>query len=247
VKNPKEVLKLGQEVEVKVLKIEDGGERISLSMKEMEPDPWKGVADKFPRGSEFTGKILRAADFGLFVELEPDVEGLIHVSQLEPGQDMKDEALQPGQEVKGWIREVDSKRHRISLSLREVPDDDPWKTATERFPEGEMAEGTVESIAPFGVFINLAPGLTGLLPNSQTGLPRGTSPARVYTPGQKVEVQVLTIDTRRKRISLGKEGSRIEATKADLQEYRKQVRQEEKQAPGAMAAAFAKLRGDDEG
>jgi small subunit ribosomal protein S1 len=249
VKQPKDALQLGQEVEVKVLKVEKGGDRISLSMKELEPDPWQGVAQRYPRGDKFTGKVLRHADFGMFVELEPDVEGLVHVSQLPPGGDMKNEALQPGSTIEGWVREVDAKRQRISLSLREVPDEDPWKAAAKRFPEGELVEGTVESIAPFGVFINLAPGLTGLLPNSQTGLPRGTNPSRVYRPGQQTTVQVLSIDTRRKRISLGKEGSHVEATKADLQDFRKQQREDEKKSPSAMEAAFARLGlggGEDE-
>ena len=241
VSQPKDVLQLGQQVEVKVLKVEKGGDRISLSLKELEPDPWKGVAQRYPRGSKFSGKILRHAEFGMFVELEPDVEGLVHVSQLAPGSDLKDEALQPGKPLEGWVREVDPKRQRISLSLREVPDDDPWKDVAKRLPEGEMVEGTVESIAPFGVFINLAPGLTGLLPNAQTGLPRGTNAARAFRPGQKVSVQVLSVDSRRKRISLGKEGSRVEATKADLQDFRKQQREEEKKSPSAMEAAFARL------
>ena len=114
--------------------------------------------------------------------------------------------------------------------------------------EGEMVEGTVESIAPFGVFINLAPGLTGLLPNSQTGLPRGTNPNRAFNPGSTVSVQVLAVDPKRKRISLGREGSRVEATKADLQEFKKQQKQAEPSAPSAMEAAFAALGfgGDDE-
>lgn len=241
VSQPKDVLQLGQQVEVKVLKVEKGGDRISLSLKELEPDPWKGVAQRYPRGSKFSGKILRHADFGMFVELEPDVEGLVHVSQLAPGSDLKNEALQPGKPLEGWVREVDPKRQRISLSLREVPDDDPWKDVAKRLPEGEMVEGTVESIAPFGVFINLAPGLTGLLPNAQTGLPRGTNAARAFRPGQKVSVQILSVDSRRKRISLGKEGSRVEATKADLQDFRKQQREEEKKSPSAMEAAFARL------
>lgn len=245
IKKPTDMLELGQQVEVKVLKIEKGGDRISLSMKALEPNPWDDVAKKYPRGSEFEGKVLRKADFGLFVELEPDVEGLIHVSQFPPGKGIDDDDVQPGKTVQGWIREVEPKRERISLSLREVPEDDPWKTVTERFPEGEIVEGTVESIAPFGVFINLAPGLTGLLPNSETGLPRGTSAARVFHPGQTVEIQVLSIDTRRKRISLGQKGSRVEATKADLQAYRQQQKAQEEDAPsGAMAAAFARLKDD---
>ena len=246
VKSPKEALQVGQEVEVKVLKVERDGERISLSMKDLEPDPWQGVAERYPRGEKFPGKVARRADFGLFVELEPEVEGLVHVSQLPPGTELGDPSLDPGREIEVWVREVDRKRQRISLSLREVPTEDPWKGAAKRFPEGEMVEGTVESIAPFGVFVHLAPGLTGLLPGSQTGLPKGTSAARAFTPGQKVRVQVLSIDPRRKRISLGREGSRVEATRGDLQEFKKQQRERDQDAPTAMAAAFARLRDGSE-
>lgn len=248
VKHPRDVLKAAQEVEVKVLSIEKGGDRISLSMKELEPDPWQGVAERYSRGAKFEGKVLRHADFGMFVELEPDVEGLVHVSQLPPGTDLKDESLQPGKPLEGWVREVDTKRGRISLSLREVPEDDPWKDVVTTLPEGEMVEGTVESIAPFGVFINLRPGLTGLLPNSQTGLPRGTNANRAFSPGSTVSVQILAVDPRRKRISLGREGSRVEATKADLQEFKQQQKKTEPSAPSAMEAAFAALGlsgGDD--
>jgi small subunit ribosomal protein S1 len=245
VQHPKDALELGQEVEVKVLKVEQGGERISLSMKDLEPDPWKEAGQRFGRGDRFSGRVLRKTEFGLFVEIQPDVEGLLHVSQLPPGKSMDDAELQPGQAVEGWVREVEPKRQRISLSLREVPSDDPWKEVGKRFPEGESVEGTVESIAPFGVFITLAPGITGLLPNSQTGLPRGTNAARAFSPGQSVRVQVLSVDSRRKRISLGREGTRVEASKNDLQDFKRRERERERETPTAMAAAFARLRGDD--
>jgi small subunit ribosomal protein S1 len=244
VQRPKDVLELGQEVEVKVLKVEQGGERISLSMKDLEPDPWKAVGQRFHRGDHFSGKVLRKTDFGLFVELEPEVEGLLHVSQLPPGKSADDPSLAPGEPVEGWIREVDAKRQRLSLSLREVPKDDPWREIGKSFPEGEVVEGTVESIAPFGVFVTLAAGVTGLLPNSQTGLPRGTNAARAFKPGQSVRVQVLQVDARRKRISLGREGSHVEGSKSDLQAYRKQQRELEQGTKTAMAAAFARLRDD---
>jgi small subunit ribosomal protein S1 len=248
VQHPKDALQPGQEVEVKVLKIEQGGERISLSMKDLEPDPWQGAGQRFNRGDRFSGKALRRTEFGLFVEIEPEVEGLLHVSQLPPGKSLDDPAYQPGQPIEGWVREIEPKRQRISLSLREVPTDDPWKEIAKRFPEGEMVEGTVESIAPFGVFIALAPGVTGLLPNSQTGLPRGTSAARSFAPGQSARVQVVSVDAKRKRISLGREGTHVEASRNDLQDFKRQEREREKETPTAMAAAFARLRGqrDDE-
>jgi small subunit ribosomal protein S1 len=245
VQRPKDALELGQEVEVKVLKVEQGGGRISLSMKDLEPDPWQGVGQRFHRGDRFSGKVLRKTDFGLFVELEPEVEGLLHVSQLPPGKSAEDPSLAPGATIEGWIREVDARRQRLSLSLREVPTEDPWREIGKRFPEGEVVEGVVESVAPFGVFVSLSAGVTGLLPNSQTGLPRGTNAARAFNPGQSVRVQVLQVDARRKRISLGREGSHVEGSKSDLQAFRKEQREREEKAPTAMAAAFARLRGDE--
>ncbi|MEM7480186.1 MAG: S1 RNA-binding domain-containing protein [Acidobacteriota bacterium] len=238
----REAVQVGKDVEVKVLKVEQGGKRISLSMKALEPNPWDGVAERFPRGSEFTGKVVRKTDFGLFVELEADVDGLVHLSRLPHGVEMNDESLEVGKEVKGWVQEVEPKRQRISLSLREIPKNDPWQDATEQFPEGEAVEGTVESLAPFGVFINLAPGLTGLLPASEMGLPKHSNPGRVYPPGQKVKVQVVSIDRRRKRISLAKEGSAVEGSRNDYQAYVKQQKEAEATGMSAMEAAFAKLK-----
>ena len=164
VAHPKEAVALGQEVEVKLLKIDQEGERISLSIKALEPDPWRGVAGRYPAGAPFTGKIARKTEFGLFVELEPEIDGLVHLSRLPPGVALDDASLAVGETISGWVQEVDGKRKRVSLSLREIAKGDPWKGIEERFAEGAVVQGTVESAAQFGVFINLEPGLTGLLP-----------------------------------------------------------------------------------
>jgi small subunit ribosomal protein S1 len=240
--HPKNAVELGQEVQVKVLRVEQEGERISLSRKALEPDPWGGVAERYPAGSQFTGKIVRKTEFGLFVELEPDVDGLVHLSRLPHGASMEAASLAVGETVTGWVQEVDTRRQRVSLSLREVITTDPWKGIDERLPEGAVVEGTVESTAPFGVFINLAPGLTGLLPSSEMGAPRGTNPSRLYPSGQKVKVLVASIDKRRKRISLAREGSQVEGSKADYQAYKKKVQETSSSSMSAMAAAFEKLR-----
>ena len=242
VEHPKEVLRSGQKVNVSVLKIEKGGQRISLSMKRLEPDPWKGVGKRYPAGSEFTGKILRQTDFGLFVEVEPGLEGLVHTSRLGLGQTLEHEDLQVGNEISGWVHEVESKRRRLSLSLREVVGGNPWRGVTERYPVGDIVKGRVERLASFGVFIELEPGLTGLLPFAVLG-GGGGNPRRQYHAGKEVSVRVLSVDRQKKRISLGTEASKAEGNQQDYRDYMKAQRSQSKGSGlNVMAAAFAKLK-----
>ncbi len=245
VNHPKDVLEKGKHVKVKVLKIEEDGKRISLSTKALQPDPWRDFADSHARGAEFTGKITGKTDFGVFVEVAEGLEGLVHVSALPPGTSLEDESLEPGKELAGWVKEVDTKRRRISLSLRPVPTSDPWKGVEQRYPEGDSVTGTVEEIAPFGIFINLEPGLTGLLPNSETNLPRGTNMARVYTPGSEVKVQVAKIEAKRKRLTLVPEGSKVEGSRSDFKEFKQRAQENLGSGMPTLAAAFAKLQGED--
>ncbi len=240
VAKPADALTLGQEVEAKVLKLASGGDRISLSLKALEPDPWSGVAERYPAAGKFSGKILRKSEFGWFIELEPGIEGLLHTSQLLPGMHADDARLAAGEVIEGFVREVDSKRHRISLSLRETPSGDPWQGAERRYEEGSIHEGTVEKSERFGVFVTLEPGLTGLLPGSELGLPRGANVNRLYSVGKKVKVQIAQIDTRRRRISLTLEGKTLEGSRSDYQTYVKQTRKAT--GMGALAAAFEKIR-----
>jgi|CXWL01.1.fsa_nt_gi small subunit ribosomal protein S1 len=247
VANPKDVLKAGKKVQVKVLKIEDGGKRISLSMKALEDNPWSHFADAHPRGSEFAGTIKSRTEFGIFVEIEPGMEGLVHLSALPLGMKLENPAFDPGQEVKGWIKEIESKRQRISLTMREIVQGNPWKDIEERYPEGTVVQGTVEEVTPFGAFISIEPGLTGLLPTSEMGLARGTHPGRAYTAGHSVSVQVARIDTKRKRISLVPEGAQVGGSQTDYRDYLKKSQKGPATTGaatglGAMAAAFAKLQ-----
>ncbi len=244
VEHPKEALRSGQKVKVRVLKIEKGGQRISLSIKRLEPDPWKGVAERFPVGSEFKGTILRQTEFGLFVEVEPGLEGLVHTSRLAIGTSLNDESLEVGKEVSGWIHEVEAKRRRLSLSFRELGSGNPWQGISDRYPVGDLIKGTVERLASFGAFIELEPGLTGLLPFSVLGA-SGGNPRRQYHVGKEVSVRVLSIDRDKRRISLGTETSKAEGNQQDYREYMKTQSRSKKDAPSglnAMAAAFAKLK-----
>jgi small subunit ribosomal protein S1 len=240
VAHPKDALTVGQAVEAKVLKLASGGDRISLSMRSLEPDPWDGVAARYPAAGKFSGKVLRKSEFGWFVELEPGIEGLLHTSQLLPGMKAEDARLAPGATLDGFVREVDSKRKRISLSLRETPVGDPWQGAEKRYAEGNIVKGKVEKVEKFGVFVELEPGLTGLLPGSELGLPRGANVGRVYSVGKEIKVQVSQVDIRRKRISLTIEGKTLEGSRSDYQTYVKQTRKAT--GLGALAAALEKAR-----
>ncbi len=245
VEHPRELVQKGQEVKVNVLKIEKGGERISLSMKRLEADPWAGVASRFPPGTQFTGKILRKADFGLFVEVEPGLEGLVHSSRLPLGANLSDDSLALGTEVSGWVHEVEARRRRLSLSLRQVATGNPWREVTKRYPVGDVVKGKVERLASFGVFIELEPGLTGLLPFALLSA-RAGNPRRMYYPGKEVSVKVISIDRDKRRISLGTETSQAEGSQQDYKEYMKSQKKDTSRASGtglgSLAAAFAKAK-----
>ena len=237
----KDALAVGQDVDVKVLKIEQEGKRISLSMKELESDPWEGITSRLATGAPFTGKIARHAEFGLFVELEPGIDGLVHVSQLPPGVTLKDAAVAVGESVTGWVKEIDPAHHRISLTLREVATSDPWDGIETKLPEGTVTGGEVENVATFGVFVHLAPGLTGLIPNSETGLPHGTPTSKSFAPGQKVEVKIIGLDTKRRRISLSVAGAKAEADRVDVKRYREDSARREKEKTPAVSVFGASL------
>ncbi|HVS63505.1 MAG TPA: S1 RNA-binding domain-containing protein [Thermoanaerobaculia bacterium] len=240
VENAREVVQVGQDVQVKVLKIEKGGDRISLSMKALEPDPWHTVTQKFDTGSKFEGTILRKADFGLFVDVGDGLEGLVHSSNLELGKSMDSPDYAEGQMIGGWVREVDPERRRLSLSLREVAQTNPWSDIKSRYTEGHVVTGRVEQVARFGVFVEIEPGLTGLLPFSSLPEVQGPRPTRQFRPGDAVEVVIDAIDTKRRRISLAPVGSKLEGTKSDLREYQK--KHTSKSGLGALAAAFEKIQ-----
>ncbi|MBL8113843.1 MAG: S1 RNA-binding domain-containing protein [Acidobacteria bacterium] len=244
VAHPKDVLAAGQEVTVKVTKVEQDGKRISLSMKELEKDPWEGIDQRLAPGTTFTAKVARQAEFGLFVEIEPGVDGLVHVSQLPPGISVKDPSVAAGQMITGWIREVDMNARRLSLTMRESSSRDPWEGIDARIAEGGVTHGTVENVAVFGVFVKLDEGLTGLIPNSETGLPHGIPASKTFTPGQKVEVKIIGIDKERKRISLSVSGAKDEAERGEVRKYREESAKREKseaQVSGFGASLLAAL------
>jgi small subunit ribosomal protein S1 len=237
VTDPNEVVVVGQEVRVKVIKIENDGKRISLSMKDQEPDPWSDVADRYPAGTQFSGRIVRTTDFGLFVEVEPGIDGLVHYSQLPFGVKQGDADIAIGTSVTGWIREVDPSKKRLSLSLREVATRDPWDGAAQRYPAGKVVEGTVDHGGAPGIFVQIEPGLTGLIPNSEISVAPGADPSRAHEAGEKLAVRIMSIDPQRKRISLSHEAAKAAAERDEYVKFAEE-RGDNESGESAMALAF---------
>jgi len=232
VTDPKELVAVGQEVRVRVIKVENDGKRISLSMKEFEADPWSDVEERYTPGTPFSGKIVRSTDFGFFVEVEPGLDGLVHVSQLPIGVKTNDPSVAIGQIVSGWVREVDASKKRLSLSLREVAISDPWENAAQKYPIGRVVETTLDHAGQPGLFVQLEPGLVGLVPNSEIA----NEVSEAVKAGDKLIVRVMSVDPSRKRISLSYDAAKAAA---DREEYSKFMdEQREGEGESAMALAF---------
>ena len=238
VTDPNEVVKVGQQVRVKVIKVENDGKRISLSMKDQEPDPWSDVAERYPACAQFSGRIVRSTDFGLFVEVEPGLDGLVHYSQLPFGVKQGDASVAIGSNVSGWVREVDPSKKRLSLSLREVAVRDPWEGVAQRYPIGRVVEGTVDHGGAPGIFVQIEPGLTGLIPNSEISVAPGADPSRAHEPGEKVTVRIMSVDAGRKRISLSEEAAKAAAERDEYVKFMDDREPDRGEGESAMALAF---------
>src|ERR1043165_7816007 len=232
VTDPKELVAIGQEVKVRVIKVENDGKRISLSMKDFEADPWSDVEERFAPGTPFTGKIVRSTDFGFFVEVLPGLDGLVHVSQLRLGEKANDPSVAIGETVSGWVREVDASKKRLSLSLREVAVNDPWENASQKYPIGRVVETTVDHVGQPGLFVQLEPGLVGLVPNSEIA----NDVAEGAKPGDKLVVRVMSVDPSRKRISLSYDAAKAAAEREEYSKFMDEQREGEGES--AMALAF---------
>ena len=205
VNHPTEVLSIGQTVKVQVIKVNHDTQRISLGMKQLEADPWEGVEAKYPLEARFKGRVTNITDYGAFVELEPGVEGLVHVSEMSwtkknvhPGK-----IVSTSQEVEVMVLEVDPVKRRISLGLKHCMDN-PWTTFAERFPPGTKVEGEIKNITEFGLFIGLDADVDGMVHMSDLDWNRaGEEAMQDYQKGQVVKAVVLDVDTEKERISLG--------------------------------------------
>lgn len=205
VDHPRDVVREGERVRVKVLGITEGdkGLRISLSMKETMADPWETALETIHVGSKIAGTVNRLEAFGAFVEVAPNVEGLVHVSEMSWEKHVKRPAdiVSVGQEVMVEVLDVDLARRRISLSMKSSASD-PWNSVTDRFAVGQEVSGTIENIEDFGAFVSLGDGVTALLPRGEMGLSGNATAHAKFTRGDKVSARVLSIEPARRRMSL---------------------------------------------
>jgi small subunit ribosomal protein S1 len=205
VRHPSEVVTVGQELQAKVLKFDADKNRVSLGIKQLGDDPWFGVARRYPNSTRLFGKITNIADYGAFVEIEPGIEGLVHVSEM----DWTNKNVAPsklvtlGDEVEVMVLEIDEDKRRISLGMKQCKAN-PWEEFSATVLKGTRVKGPVKSITDFGVFIGLASGIDGLVHLSDLSWNEpGEAAVRNYKKGQEVEAVVLGVDVERERISLG--------------------------------------------
>jgi small subunit ribosomal protein S1 len=204
VNKPSDVLSVGQPLEVKILKVEPGKRRISLGLKQLQPHPWDAAAEKYQVGERVRGTVTRTTDFGAFVELEPGVEGLIHVSEMSWSKRVKSasDVVKPGETVEAVVLRVNPAERRISLGLKQALGD-PWADASTKFAPGSVVEGPVTSFTKFGAFVRLAEGIEGMVHVSEiTTEKRINHPQDVLKIGQQVQAQVLDLDPQKRLIRL---------------------------------------------
>ena len=205
INHPSEALQIGQQVRVQVIRFNPETQRISLGMKQLEADPWEGVAAKYPPGAKYSGRVTNITDYGAFVELEPGVEGLVHVSEMSwtkknvhPGK-----IVSTSQEVDVMVLDVDSSKRRISLGLKQVQRN-PWEEFQDEHPVGSTVEGEIRNITEFGLFIGLSADIDGMIHMSDLSWDdSGELAITRFEKGQVVQAKVLDVDVEKERISLG--------------------------------------------
>jgi len=205
VSHPAKLYKVGQELEVKVLKYDKDSDRVSLGVKQLKEDPWSKVPERFPVGATVTGKVVSITDYGVFVELEEGVEGLVHISEMswskKPRHPSKIVAVSDMIEIK--VLKVEAETKRISLGMKQLQPN-PWDVVEESYPVGSVIEGKIKNITDFGVFIGIEEGIDGLIHVSDlSGTERIKHPSEKYAKGETIQAVVLKIDKENERFSLG--------------------------------------------
>ena len=226
VTHPSKVLEVGQEVEVQVLDVDPVNRRVSLGLKQTEPNPWEMVRINHPVGSRISGKVKSITDFGLFVELTEGIDGLVHVSDLHWTKKIKhpSELFKKGDDVEAVVLGIDVDNERISLGIKQLTED-PWSAVPKRYPAGARVRGAVTSVTDFGVFVQIEEGVEGLIHVSQLSTERVDRPASLYKIGDEVEAEVTQVDAREKRIALSIKALKRSEEREEVDAYLRRERE----------------------
>jgi small subunit ribosomal protein S1 len=225
VRHPSKLVSVGDPVEVMVLDVNKATKRISLGMKQVEPDPWLSIEERYTTGMRVQGKVRNLTDFGAFVELEPGIDGLLHISDMSWTRNIShpSELLKKGQPVETVVLNVDREGKRISLGLKQIQPD-PWDSVSERYPVGSRVQGRVVRLTDFGAFIELEPGIDGLLHISQMSARPINRPEEIVNAGDELMLMVIRVDTNERRIGLSLKDLAADLERADLREYQSRQR-----------------------
>ncbi len=205
IRHPKEMVNLGQDLELKVLSFDKDTHKVSLGMKQLVSDPWQGITDKYPLNARLNGKITNLVDYGAFFELEAGVEGLVHISEMSWTRKLRhpSQMVKVGDEVEVVVLGVDQEKKRISLGMKQVKPN-PWELVAEKYPEGTIIEGVIKNITEFGMFLGIEDGIDGLIHVSDISwVKKIRHPSEVFKVGDTVQAKVLTVDQENEKFTLG--------------------------------------------
>ncbi len=202
-RHPSKMAHIGEEMEVVVLNVDKGQKRISLGMKQLRPNPWDVIAERYPEGTKIEGKIRNVTDFGIFVGIDEGIDGLVHISDISWTQRIKHpaEIYKKGQTVQAVVLNIDKENERFSLGIKQI-EEDPWETIPERYPTGAKVTGKVTSVTDFGVFLEIEDGIEGMIHVSELSKDRVSSPADFTKEGETLTAMVLKVNKRDKKIAL---------------------------------------------
>ncbi len=223
IQHPSKLLNIGDEVEAVVLEVSAENQRISLGLKQLTRNPWEQLSAEYPVGSKITGKVRSVTDFGVFVNVIDDIDGLVHVSDFSWTKRIKDpkeirDMFKKGDDVEAVVLEIDPANERLSLGIKQLTPD-VWESVPHRYPTGARVKGTISSITDFGLFVELEQGIEGLIHVSQLGLNRGENPKEKFELGADIEAEVTNVDRNERRISLSFKQARRTKQKEEYAQY----------------------------
>src|ERR1700723_1875287 len=220
--HPSKVVNVGDTVEVQVLGVDEGNRRISLGLKQTEPNPWQALAEQHPVGTHVKGKVKSITDFGVFVEIEPGIDGLVHISDLSWTKKIRhpSEIAKKGDEIEAVVLGIDVENERVSLGVKQLSQD-PWDTISERYPLNTRINGKVSSVAHFGVFVEIEEGIEGLIHISQLSNERVDKPSSLYKVDDELDALVVQLDPKERRIGLSIKAVKQHEEREEMQAYLK--------------------------